>query len=136
VPVNVLKSAVDVGVRDRDVFDWPNVEGAFGKLQEEILELSEVIKTENKAKVFEEFSDVFFTLLQVARHLKINPEENLEFALKKYDLRYKKMFELAHATSLKKAKEMSANELEVFWQQAKTETNSDLKTLLAPYLRN
>jgi uncharacterized protein YabN with tetrapyrrole methylase and pyrophosphatase domain len=131
---NVLKMAVDVGLRDRDIFDWPNVEGAFGKLKEEVGELEEILESKFEAKIFEEFSDVFFTLLQVARHLKINPEKNLEFALKKYNLRYSKMFELAAAGSTKNVKTLSPQELEVFWQQAKKETDRDLQSLLTSYI--
>jgi len=134
MPKNVLEKAVDVGLRDRDVFDWPNVEGAFNKLEEEVSELSEVLTSENRSKIYEEFSDVFLTLLQVARHLKINPEENLDFALKKYDLRYKKMFELAGASTTKNIKDLSVEELEIFWQQSKKETDLDLQTLLSSYL--
>jgi|GEM_PF-1731844 len=129
-----LERAVDIGLRDREIFDWPNVEGAFDKFKEEVTELSEVISTDNKAKVYEEFSDVFFTLLQVARHLKISPEKNLEFSLQKYDLRYKKMFELAKNSQSKNVDDMSVDELEVFWQKAKKETDAQLQDLLASYL--
>lgn len=134
MPKNVLKSAVDVGLRDRDVFDWPNVEGAFDKLEEEVSELSDILKSKNNAKIFEEFSDVFFTLLQVARHLKINPEQNLDFALKKYNLRCTKMFELAKESSTKKTEDMSAEELDFYWQKAKKKTDCELQMLLASYL--
>jgi len=134
VPKTVLEKAVDVGIRDRDIFDWPNAKEAFGKFTEEVQELEEVMNSSNAAKIFEELSDVFFTLLQVARHLKISPEENLNFALQKYDLRYKKMFELAGQHSEKSIDSMTAEELEDYWQKAKKETDSDLQNLLASYL--
>ncbi len=131
---SILDKAVDVGLRDREIFDWPNAQGAFQKLKEEVNELEEVLSQNKTDKVFEEFSDVFFTLLQVARHLKINPEKNLEFSLKKYNLRYNKMFKLIETDS-KKASDLRLDQLEEYWQQAKKSTNEDLKKLLEHYLR-
>lgn len=130
---NVLERAVEVGLRDRDIFDWPNVEGAFNKVKEEIEELDEVLKSQNQTKIFEEFSDVFFTLLQVARHQKIDPEKNLDFALKKYNLRYHKMFQLIEEEK-KQIEKLNLGELELFWQKAKKESHDELQKILASYL--
>lgn len=135
MPKTPLEQAVDVGIRDREIFDWPNVEGAFSKLQEEVEELKEVLNSCKEDKIFEEFSDVFFTLLQVARHLKINPEENLSFALKKYDLRYQEMFKLIEEDQ-KNAENLEPEELESYWQKAKSNTNSKLQKVLSSYLEN
>lgn len=133
MPKTPLEQAVDVGLRDREIFDWPNVEGAFSKLQEEVEELKEVLKSSQKDKIYEEFSDLFFTLLQVARHLKIKPEENLSFALKKYDLRYKEMFKLVEKDH-KEIQNLNDEDLESYWQKAKKNTKDELKKILSSYL--
>lgn len=129
-----LEKAIDVGLRDRDIFDWPNAQEAFKKLKEEVTELEEVMSQNNSNKTYEEFSDVFFTLLQVARHLKINPNDNLGFALEKYNLRYKKMFELVEKDKLNRS-ELSLEELENYWQKAKLETKKSLEGLLQDFLK-
>ncbi|MGH1469038.1 MAG: MazG nucleotide pyrophosphohydrolase domain-containing protein [Bdellovibrionales bacterium] len=130
---SILDKAIDVGLRDREIFDWPNAQGAFQKLKEEVSELEEVLSQNGSGKTFEEFSDVFFTLLQVARHLKISPEKNLEFALEKYNLRYNEMFKLIEADK-KQASELHLDQLENYWQKSKLSTNENLQKLLAQYL--
>lgn len=128
-----IEQAIDVGLRDREIFDWPNVEGAFSKLEEEISELKEILNSSQKDKIFEEFSDVFFTLLQVARHLNIAPDENLKFALKKYDLRYNEMFNLMKKDQTE-PKNLNLKELEKYWQKAKKSTQPELEKILSSYL--
>lgn len=128
-----LDAAVDVGLRDRELFDWKDVHGAFKKLQEEVGELEEVLSQNDSPKTYEEFSDVFFTLLQVARHLDINPEENLKFALEKYNLRYSKMCDLILKDS-RDIKNLKLAELEEYWAVSKKDTHDTLNKILSGYL--
>ncbi len=130
---SILDQAVSTGIRDRDAFDWENVHGAFGKLQEEVAELEEVLSQNDPGKTYEEFSDVFFTLLQVARHLNINPEKNLKFALEKYNLRYNTMSELIKHDD-KEITALKLDELENYWQLAKKESQNSLDGILSIYL--
>lgn len=57
---STLDKTVDVGLRDRKIFDWPNAQGAFKKLKEEVGELKEILSQNKSSKIFEKFSDVFF----------------------------------------------------------------------------
>ena len=73
-------------------FDWPNAEGLFDKLQEEIAELhAELARPaggEATAAVEEEFGDLLFTAVNLARHLKVDPESALRSANAKFRRRF------------------------------------------------
>lgn len=134
VKTHPLEEAIDIGLQHRNVFDWKDAQGAFTKLKEEISELDEVLMSQNKSeKTFEELSDVFFTLLQVCRHLNFNPEKVIDFANQKYKLRSTAMFQKIE-NDLKDPKNLALKELESYWQKAKDSTQEDLKGLLKLYL--
>ena len=68
-------------------FDWPNAEGIFAKLQEEIAELQEELPADGAAeqeRVQEEFGDLLFTAVNLARHLKVDAESSLRAANLKF----------------------------------------------------
>ncbi len=102
-------------------FDWPDIGGLFEKLQEEIQELNEELgqSAEKKnARVEEEVGDLFFVLVNLARHLSVDPES----ALKKTNRKFRRRFQWieqqlrAGGKSLEKA---TLAELESQWQHAK-----------------
>lgn len=126
---STLEQAVALGLRDRKVFDWPNAQGALNKLEEEIGELKEAMSQNDTKETFAEFSDVFLTLLQVARHLNIDPDKNLKFSMAKYNLRYSKMNEIIN-NDKKEIQNLKLEELESYWQKAKKETETELEVLL------
>ena len=76
-------------------FDWPDAEGLFDKLQEEIGELQqELVSTgveRSSAAVEEEFGDLLFTAVNLARHLKLDPESALRGANAKFRRRFAAM---------------------------------------------
>ena len=55
-------------------FDWQRKEDIFPKLKEELKEFQKAYSSKNKKRVEEELGDIFFTLVNLCRHLKINPE--------------------------------------------------------------
>ena len=55
-------------------FDWPDTSDVLVKLKEEIVELEEAIGKSNKQEIESEFGDVLFTVVNVARHLSVDPE--------------------------------------------------------------
>ena len=59
-------------------FDWEASHQVFDKLKEELEELEVEIKQGNKDKIENELGDVFFSLINYARFLKVNPENALE----------------------------------------------------------
>lgn len=99
-------------------FDWEEPEQVFEKLQEELGELQHEIKMQDHEKMEEEFGDVLFSMINYARFLNINPENALERTNKKFIKRFQ--FLEGKADSLGKSlQDMSLEEMDVFWEEAK-----------------
>lgn len=99
-------------------FDWDSKEGVFDKIKEEISELHYEIEHKNKENIEKEFGDVFFSLINYARFLKVNPENALEKTNKKFIKRFQYLENKAEEQG-KSLKEMTLAEMENFWQEAK-----------------
>ncbi|MCU1319795.1 MAG: MazG family protein [Edaphobacter sp.] len=99
-------------------FDWPNVEGLFDKLQEEIGELeAELNPAAEGSKAEEELGDLLFTAVNLARHLKIDPESALRGANAKFRSRFRAMETAAGGTDALAAR--TPSQLEELWSSAK-----------------
>ncbi|WP_339708988.1 nucleoside triphosphate pyrophosphohydrolase [uncultured Kriegella sp.] len=99
-------------------FDWEKPEQVFKKLQEELAELqTEIDKNEHDA-MEAEFGDVLFSMVNYARFLNINPENALERTNKKFVKRFQYLEERAKGIG-KSLKEMTLQEMDVFWEEAK-----------------
>ena len=105
-------------------FDWPNVDGVFDKLQEEVQELREVISAgadENRRdRLEDEIGDMLFVIVNIARYLKIDSESALKHANRKFKARFQYM-EGELAKQGKTIEEISLVEMEALWQKAKSE---------------
>ncbi len=100
-------------------FDWDNSEGVLNKVKEELEELRKEVIDKNINEMELEFGDLLFSLINYARFLKINPETALELTNKKFIKRFK--FIESEANKLgKKINQLSVEELNIFWQQAKS----------------
>ena len=99
-------------------FDWENAEQVWDKVEEEIQELKEEVKNNNQEKMEEEFGDALFAFINYARFKKINAEDALEKANKKFIRRFQYIEEESKKDS-KILTEMSLNEMEFYWQEAK-----------------
>ncbi len=101
-------------------FDWPNAEGLFDKLQEEIAELQAELKPVGEgssAEAEEELGDLLFTAVNLARHLKIDPESALRAANAKFRSRFAAMESAAGGRDALAAR--TPMELEELWSSAK-----------------
>ena len=99
-------------------FDWPNVEGIFEKLEEEIGELRDALATRNGSAVEEELGDLLFSIVNVARFLKIDPE----VILKNSNLKFKQRFQLMESEAVRAGTglaDLSNGKLEELWNAAK-----------------
>jgi XTP/dITP diphosphohydrolase len=99
-------------------FEWENKEQVWDKVNEEIGELQYEIAQNNKEKMEDELGDVFFSLINYARFLKIDPETALEKTNKKFKHRFELMETYAKARGLDLAK-LSLEEKEAIWQSMK-----------------
>jgi len=116
-----MLEAAKIGSRSAKVgFDWPDAEGIFAKLQEEIAELkAELAKTDqDKAeKVEDEFGDLLFTAINLGRHLKVDGESALRAANAKFRGRFRTMEAMAGGYGALAA--LGPEELDALWNQAK-----------------
>ncbi|WP_158941921.1 nucleoside triphosphate pyrophosphohydrolase [Granulicella sp. S190] len=104
-------------------FDWPSADGLFDKLQEEIGELkAELAPAAPTAAIEAELGDILFTAVNLARHLKVDPESALRATNAKFRRRFAAM-ESAAGNSEALAASTPA-QLDVLWNQAKSATNA------------
>jgi len=121
-----LMEAGKLGSRAAKVgFDWPDVNGLFDKLNEETGELlDELRKPEiDHAAVEEEFGDLLFTVANLARHLKVDPETSLRSANAKFRRRFGAMESEAGGQEALKA--LTPDDLEELWRNAKDATSAE-----------
>jgi tetrapyrrole methylase family protein/MazG family protein len=81
-------------------FDWPDVTGALAKIPEEIEELMEAKASGDAAHTADELGDLLFSVVNVARHLKVDPEVALRAAVTKFRTRFEAVERLALARSI------------------------------------
>jgi len=87
-----LKRAQKLGKRASSVdFDWPDRTGVRAKIREELDELEQAVGTRNKADIEEEFGDLLFAVVNLARHLDVDPEKALTSANHKFERRFRDM---------------------------------------------
>jgi MazG family protein len=108
-------------------FDWENVDQVFEKLEEELRELHLArALTENHAAIEGEIGDLLFVIVNLARFLKVDPEQ----ALRKTNAKFRRRFahvESGLAAQGKSTREASIEEMESLWQNAKKH-ETDAKT--------
>lgn len=100
-------------------FDWPDLGGVIEKVAEEFAELSEAYQANETDAIREEFGDLIFTLVSLARHLNIDSEQALRQATLKFERRIGRVMKLAQARGINLTI-ATANEREALWVQAKT----------------
>lgn len=97
-------------------FDWPDPEDTFEKLSEEVEEFK---KAQDHQQQEEEIGDLLFTMVNIARKYDIHAEEALRRSTDKFVKRFKIVEEKINEQQ-KNIEDYSLEELEKFWQQAKS----------------
>jgi XTP/dITP diphosphohydrolase len=103
-------------------FDWEKREEIWDKVLEEITELKEEIKNHNTESIESELGDVLFSIINAARLYDIDPEAALEKTNRKFIRRFNYL-ERETLTKGISLKDMSLDEMNVIWEQAKGEEN-------------
>jgi len=106
------KRASDVG------FDWPDPSGVLSKIDEEFVEVQEAMASGDMAHVEEEIGDLFFVIVNLARHLKIDPETAIRKANRKFESRFHCMEAIAVERE-QEMRNMSLDDMDLLWNQAK-----------------
>ena len=99
-------------------FDWDTVEPAMEKVLEELQEVKDVYKENNRAKIQEEVGDLVFATVNVARLLDIDPEFAVNYSIDKFINRFQYIEENARNRNLD-LKNMSLAEMDVLWNESK-----------------
>ena len=110
--VKLQKRASSVG------FDWKDSQGVYDKLEEEIDELKEAQALKSQSDIEDELGDVLFTVINLARHLKVDPEAALRKSNSKFEQRFRTMEQLADTEDVDFSSESSAS-LNQRWDRAK-----------------
>jgi tetrapyrrole methylase family protein / MazG family protein len=99
-------------------FDWENIDGVIDKLVEEVHEFKQAVSQDQKA---DEFGDLFFTLVNIARRMGIDPESSLRQANRKFYKRFSYMEKLCSERGLNLS-QLSFDAQNALWDEAKIYT--------------
>ncbi len=99
----------------KEGFDWKNANGTLNKVKEELNELSNEMKINNKRKIKEELGDLLFSCINLSRKLGLDTETVIRDSNRKFEKRFKKM----EKTMNKKKLKWNLNNLEKEWQKSK-----------------
>ena len=103
-------------------FDWANPEGPMEKVAEELEEVHATVGTGDPESTMVEVGDLLFAVVNVARHLDIDPESALRSAVFKFRTRVEGVVEVA-ASQGREVTALSATELDELWEVVKTRPN-------------
>lgn len=105
-----------------DGFDWPDIQGALTKLDEEVGELHQAVR--EGANVAEELGDVLFAAVKAARFAGVDPEDALNAACEKFIRRYAAV-EQGAADRGVPVSDLTLAEMTDLWNGAKQRHDSD-----------
>ena len=134
VPINhpALTQAIKLQQKAAKVgFDWPSSIEVLDKIQEEIGELNAVCEESESGKKLEkaeeEFGDILFSIVNLARHLKINPEKALQETNQKFRERFSKIESVSKQGEIT-LEDMTLDQMDEAWNQTKLTEKSDRET--------
>ena len=110
--LKLTKVAAKVG------FDWPDTNEIFGKIDEETAELRIAIEAGDKDRMAEEIGDMLFAVLNLARHVDVEPETALKLTNRKFRERFR-FIEKAARSRGQTPEQLSLEELDALWNAAK-----------------
>lgn len=106
---HIARKAAGVG------FDWPNIDDVFDKLREELNELNDARQNGTPEAIEGEIGDLLFVMVNIARFLKVDPEQ----ALRKTNAKFRRRFAHVEEGLGKPLKEATLEEMESLWREAK-----------------
>ncbi len=102
-------------------FDWQDARPVWDKLEEEIGELKQAVAQKNAVEIENEFGDLLFTVVNLARFLKVNPEASLTKATDKFSQRFFALEKKAKQEN-KLLSEMTLPEMDKIWDEIKAKS--------------
>lgn len=103
-------------------FEWEHKQQVWEKVDEELMEFKEIALSENPdaKRLEEEFGDLMFSLINLSRFIKVDPENALELTNLKFIKRFQYIEEKAREQN-RNLNDMTLEEMDVFWNEAKGE---------------
>ena len=99
-------------------FDWDNVDQVWEKVAEEMQELKESIDQQSPEEIEMEFGDLLFTMVNLARFIRVNPEDALRKSIRKFSSRFRQM-EREVGELNKSLDKMELVEMDKIWDEIK-----------------
>lgn len=100
-------------------FDWPSAEGPRQKIEEELGELDEAVASGDREAIFHELGDLLFSVANLARHLRVPPEDALRAAIARFETRFHRMEDRLRAEGHTAGEVVELERLERLWLEAK-----------------
>jgi ATP diphosphatase len=104
-------------------FDWPDADGVWAKVEEELIELREAISSDSQADIEAELGDVLISVVNLARHLGVDAEIAARGANSRFESRFRLMEQAALEVGVELQDE-TLEQLETRWQSAKAKLAS------------
>ncbi len=105
-------------------FDWPTIDGALAKLDEELREFAQARAAGDRAAIADELGDVLFVLVRVASKLGLDAEATLAGANAKFERRFRWVLEAAAAAG-RTPQSLGLAGLDALWNEAKRQLGDD-----------
>ncbi len=99
-------------------FDWKTVEPVFEKVREELAELEEAVGAASVSEMEAELGDLLFSVVNVARHLKLSPEDALRRATARFTSRFQQMESRVNSEG-RALESLTPDDLDRLWEEAK-----------------
>jgi len=116
VAMPALMLAMEISKRAaRSGFEWPDIEGVWEKFREEESEFREALAGGDRQRISEELGDLLFTVVNLARWAKVDPEDSLRTMVERFRKRFIAMEEM----SPKPLGDLSPEEWDDLWNRAK-----------------
>jgi tetrapyrrole methylase family protein/MazG family protein len=100
-------------------FDWPDLSGPLAKVHEELGELEQELGHDTDPALAHEVGDLLFAVVNLARHLTIDPERELRAASRRFRERFQHI-ERALSAQGRHPGQATLEEMDVLWEEAKT----------------
>jgi nucleoside triphosphate diphosphatase len=123
VALPALTRAYKLQVKAGEVgFDWRDARTVIAKIDEEAREIEAELENGERDAAAAELGDLLFAVVNLARHLEVDPEESLRAANTKFESRFSAI-ERALATHGRTPSQASLDEMEELWNEAKAGEN-------------
>ena len=96
-------------------FQWNTIDGVWDKLNEELGELNQALETKVSEDIEEEIGDVLFSIINLARYAKVDPE----LALQRTNQKFIQRFQYIEEQTTKPLSDMTIEEMDALWNEAK-----------------